>query len=380
MTIAIDLRPLHEGYGGVAEYTRNIVKALLRNDRVNEYVLFSNSLHGQKPALQISHPRAVHAHFRIPSKFLNARIRFLDNPQLDRMIEQKCGKHIDLFFAPNCDFFSLGKKVKKVVTLHDLSFEIYPEFLSGRSRRWHALVNPRTIALNVDHIITVSEHTRHTVLSQFDVNENRVTSIPLGVDAPLPREQHRSIAGLPENYILCWGSTEGRKNIPHTLRAFGRLQRRLDMRNFSCVIAGACEGAERQKMIRVIHEYGIEEHCFFSGLVSSEERAYLYAHARALVYPSFYEGFGLPPLEAASYGIPVIVSRSSALTEIMGDSALSVDPYNEEELMQALMFILQNDRVREHYRTHGSQIASTYTWDRAARQTLDVFNSVTKQP
>ncbi len=182
MRIGVDLRPLQEGLCGVAEYTRNISSHLIRQDKKNEYIFFSNSLKKNTSLLSEQSTNAHKAEFHIPSKILNASIYFFNRPYIDRLIARDIEKKIDLFFAPNAGFLSLSPSVKKVITMHDITSEIYPDFLSKKSLWWHRFVNPKRLCRSFDHIIAVSQNTKNDIVSTYGIAGSRISVIPLGID------------------------------------------------------------------------------------------------------------------------------------------------------------------------------------------------------
>ncbi len=366
MTIAIDIRSLIENRGGIAEYTRSIINALLRENDGNHYILFSAGR--CRPAADFSAPHVRAVHIPVPNKVLNACFFLFRFPTVNFLIRRTTGVAIDLFFAPNADFFALDRGTKNVLTLHDLSFAYYSHFLRPKSRAWHALVNFCQKAHDASRIIAVSESTKNDVISSFGIREDRIATIPLGAPAISPVRMHRRSA--EERYILAFGIHDTRKNIPFLIEAFGlALSRMPALRDTFLVIAGVPR--EHLRRARAIARKS--ERCVVAPFCSRDALARLYARASLCVYPSVYEGFGIPPLEALSAGTPVIAALDSSIGEVVGDSALLIDPYDVESLAHAIEEAMSGDP--DATRTPARPSAALgFSWDDAARMTRQIFN------
>jgi glycosyltransferase involved in cell wall biosynthesis len=370
MRVGIDIRSLLEPYpSGVSEYTWQIVKNLITQDRVNTYLLFCNSRRGlparYRTELQGQHVRIVERH--VPNKMFNAGLFFLGFPKIDRLLGG-----VDLFFLPNFNFIALSAACKKVVMVHDLSFR-YQDFYSRRGRWWHRFIRPAQRLREADMIVCPSEATKRDIMRWYGVASGRIRVIPLAVDVPAWQTRHptmltatRATYHLHKPFFLFIGTVETRKNIEGVLRAWAVFQR-ASPADCELVVAGVIKA---KKLIRAY------PHVHFLGYVPPRDKVALYQLALAFIYPSFYEGFGLPVWEAMAAGLPVITSFSTSLPEIAGGAAIIVDPYNIKEISWAMQQIASNPALRQACIEQGRQLVSRYTWSKTAAATLDVFKTV----
>lgn len=377
MKIGIDVRPLLESRaGGISVYTEKIITSLLRIDTQNEYLLFSNSYKNTDSDIEnkFTENNVELKSFSYPNKFLNANFRFLNKPKIDKMLGG-----IDIFFAPNINFLALSPKLKKVITLHDLSFLLFPKFYSAKGRFWHKAVNVKKLVEQFDKIIAVSEHTRNDVLGLLNVNDDKVVKIYPGVDSQFyssvneeTKSNTRNKYSLPKNFILSLAALEPRKNIETVIEAFGKFNNNSDTH---LVLVGAAQESKRP-IEKLISEKGMNKFVHVLGYIPAEDKPSLYQLASCFVYPSFYEGFGFPPLEAMSSGTPVIASYSSSLAEICESSALLIDPHNINDLVEAFGQVLNNKEFSEKLSEMGRNQASKFTWEKSATETLNLFQSL----
>ncbi|MDO8489821.1 MAG: glycosyltransferase family 1 protein [bacterium] len=379
MIIAIDIRPLLDPFGGVAEYTRMIIESLLALPSEHEYVLFSNSRAIHKPRLNIpASARVQFAFFSIPNRVLNGLIVTIGRPFLDDLIRKKTGVQIDIFFAPNVNFISVSPKVKTVLTVHDLSFVLYKDCLSRKERLWHAAVRPRARMESAAHVIAVSETTKSDLASLYAIPSDRVTVTHLACSSEFSDEKplpSRSALGLPNRYILSLAGG-GRKNCEALIDAYLIVLKDKDVQSPpQLIIAGASENMQKRLEARIARR-GIEAHVRIMPVFPFAYRCAYYTYAELFIYPSLYEGFGIPPLEAASCGVPVIASGVGSIPEVMSDAALLVNPYNVASIAQSITVLLTQKELRDTYRARGLKQAQKYSWKKAAEQTLHVFNMI----
>lgn len=263
-----------------------------------------------------------------------------------------------------------------VVTIHDLAFLRF-DLHKAAKRRYLTLLT-RLSARRADRIITVSEFTRREVLELLGVAPDRVTAIPNGRDPrymPVDHatiEQFRTERGLPDRFLLFVGTLEPRKNITTLLRAYAAAKRDLGM---PLLVAGG-KGWRYDEVFALVQSLGLQHDVHFTGFVPRDDLPRLYAAATALAYPSLYEGFGFPPLEALATGTPVVVSDAASLLEVVGDAALTVPARDVHALTSALIRIANDDALRAELRSKGLQRAQQFSWERAAEQTLAVLQEV----
>ena len=277
---------------------------------------------------------------------------------------------------------------RTIVTVHDIS----PDWLVDRSvlgsyrypiyRLFHRL----SLAglREADLIITDTQHIKEQLVAAIGYDERRIVVIPLGVAHDLFRPQSAPPAALnalgldgDRPYILHVGTDAPRKNVPGVIKAFAQVNRR--MPNLLLVKVGKPAWmTEHQKVQDLIRELDLESSFVAIGHVSDEDLAVLYNGATLLVYPSFYEGFGLPVLEAMACGTPVITSNTSCLPEVAGNAAITVDPYDVEALAGAMHRVLADADLQQDLRRRGLERAAGFTWERTAQETVQVYREVQK--
>ena len=385
MIIAIDIRSLSGGaYTGVGEYTRNLLAHMIPLDRNILFKLFFNA-HNFKPNLDFLEGAAnVRTYFfRYPNKCFSATTRFFNTPQIDTMIGG-----CDVFFSPHFIAAPTTKKCKKVITFHDLSFERYPEFFDLQRKFWHFSNKPKKRAEEADHIISVSESTAYDIKDIYGIDSTKITAIYSGVSGRFFEEQTReelwhiqSKYKLPDRFILSLSTIEPRKNVLGAIRAFelfkdstcagSNLARANDVR---LVIAGnpgwlykdVFEGIKKSKWRRDI---------LYAGFIDDNDKPALYRLAELFVYPSMYEGFGFPPLEAMAARTPVITSDCSSLPEVVEDAALMIDPLKISDLAWAMGEVLSDTKLANFLTKKGLLQARKFSWQKCAEETLEVLTS-----
>ncbi|MBI1789606.1 MAG: glycosyltransferase family 4 protein [Acidobacteria bacterium] len=264
---------------------------------------------------------------------------------------------------------------RQVCTIHDLIPLDRPEWFSRRFAAWYAWLLPR-LARQVRHIITVSQFTKRRIVERLGVEPEKITVIPNGVDArfcPKPPEEiqaaRRSLGIESAEYLLCVGSLEPRKNLGRLLRAWASVQESLP-REIELVVAG---GTGSSLVFESVSFDSLPPRVHFTGYVSEEQLASLYTGALALIYPSLYEGFGLPPLEAMACGTPVVTSHGTSLPEVAGDAVVPVDPEDVESIAEGILSVASSEELRRTLRQRGFQRIRGLTWERAAQQTWQLL-------
>jgi glycosyltransferase involved in cell wall biosynthesis len=267
-----------------------------------------------------------------------------------------------------------------VLTLYDLSFMLFPEVFR-RGNRTYLTWMARYSAQRADRIITISESTARDAVRLLGVRPERVVCSYPGTDArfmPMRDEkllrQFRERHGLPDEFILYLGTIEPRKNLIRLMDAYARV-RGSNGHTYPLVLAGG-PGPGHELIERRVQELGLSDSIRFGGYVAEEEKPLWYNAARFFVYPSLYEGFGLPVLEALACGTPVMTGNRSSLPEVVGDAGILVDPEDVEQIAEALSRGLDDDSLRERTLIEGPRQASQFSWRRAAQEHLDVYRSV----
>ncbi|MEA1926290.1 MAG: glycosyltransferase family 1 protein [Patescibacteria group bacterium] len=360
MRIGIDARCLMEGTRtGVEEYTIGFVKRLLEQDSENKYILFFNSF--KKIRGEISwlgkYGNVEVRSFGFPNKALNFSMWLFGWPKIDILLGG-----VDVFFTPNILFAALSKECHSVLTIHDLSFERFPEHFSAKRKLWHFILNPRKLCKRANKILAVSHSTKQDLVGIYGIRRNKIEVVPplinytrfLKTDPDKPeKESVRKKYKLPENFILFLGTIEPRKNIISIIKAFEALKRRKNIADsLKLVIAGTL-GWSYEEIISVISESEVKEDIIVTGFIKGDDKPVLYHLCKVFVYPSFFEGYGFPPVEAMACGIPVITSNCSSLPEVVRDAALMIDPYRPFDIVLALEILLSDERVYKEYARNG---------------------------
>jgi glycosyltransferase involved in cell wall biosynthesis len=372
MKIAVDLRSLSSGsVSGVENYTLNLLEHLLAQDKRNQYLLFYNSFRDVK----ISDFHYVNSQIKrtkIPNKVLNLAFK-LGAVKLEKLIGP-----FDCLFMPNLSQFHISPQAKLAVTVHDLSPAVTPEFYDLKRDLWHKFLNYKKAFSRANVIFTVSEYTKKDLIRLYNVNEAKIKVAYPGIDRkdfnpdiPVSKlRQARNIYGLPGDYILFLNTIEPRKNLTSLVKAFDLLDYPADL-----VIVGR-KGWKYREIFRQIKQSKKFGRIKYLGYVPEADKPAIIKLAKVLVYPSFYEGFGFQPLEAQACGVPTVVSQVTALPEVVGDASLLIDPYNVENLANALKLILADNRLREKLIEKGLQRVKEFNWEKTASKVLEELNQI----
>jgi glycosyltransferase involved in cell wall biosynthesis len=392
--IGIDYTAAVNQGAGIGRYTRQLVQALLDLDasrpsgtelRQDEYVLLAAG--GGKPVragVSASESQIRPISFDIQS-IPNAR--FIRLPLTERAwailwhrlrlplwVELFSGK-LDIFHSPD---FALPpvRRACTVLTVHDLSFMRVPECSQPSLRTYLLRVVPPSVR-RADVVLADSESTRSDVIELLGVSPDRVRVIYPGVDEGFRRVQDTQVLAdvrrryrLPEHFVLSVGTLQPRKNLPRLIEAYAQARMDADVK---LVIAGGT-GWMYEGIFRRVEELGLQSEVHFPGYVADDDLPALYTLADLFVFPSLYEGFGLPPLEAMACGTPVVTSNVSSLPEVVGDAALMVDPRDVGALANAMRRALGEPSLRSAMVQRGLAQAQGFTWARAAGQLRRLYH------
>jgi glycosyltransferase involved in cell wall biosynthesis len=284
---------------------------------------------------------------------------------------RKTPHDVSLFWSPHYNVPILHRS-KLLVTVHDVFHLAMPDFVTGLHRKIYAKTLFASIRARAVQVLCVSRFTKGEMLRLAGMPEDRVKVVYNGVDeywfrresGPRPR---------PHPYLLYVGNVKPHKNLGRLVNAFRSL---LDRIPHDLVIVGQIQGfiTGDEETIRRAAE--LPDRLIFTGHLPDEELKRYYAHAEALVFPSLYEGFGLPPLEAMASGCPALVSRAASLPEVCGDAAMYFDPYDEGDIADKIMLAVQNDTVLKDLREKGRTQAARYSWDAACAETAAVLREL----
>lgn len=379
MTVGIDIRFLAKGTrSGIEEYTINLLSRLLSLDKNIKFKLFYNAFNQVELDYDwLNSPNVELKKFRWPNRFIfDPAAKLLKLPKIDRMLGG-----CDVFFAPHFLLSPVSKKCRKVVAFHDLSFEYFPEFFSWRKRFWHNSLAPRQRALEADKIIAVSQSTKDDLVSLYSLPAEKIKVIYSGIEGELGKkgltsEQKlliRKKYNLPENFILYFGTLEPRKNLVGLIQAYEVFRQQMaNDKKYSLVLAGN-SGWLCDDIFAEARKSDFAEDIIFTGFISPSDKIYLYNMASLFVYPSFFEGFGFPPLEAMSCGVPVICSHTSSFPEVVGEAALMIDPYNFDEIAWAMKEVLSDRELKQDLVEDGFARIKNFSWNKCAEETLSLL-------
>jgi glycosyltransferase involved in cell wall biosynthesis len=384
MRICIDVRCLMDGRRtGVEEYTLSLLLNLFEIDQKNHYVLFFNSW--KDPVFDFDifkkYKNVSIKRFKIPNKVLNFSFWYFNWPKIDLL----AGK-AEIVLMPNIIFGAVSRKCNLIITIHDLSFERYPEYFSMKRRFWHNFINTKKLCQKAHRIIAVSDSTKNDLISIYKINPEKIETIYSAVhdkfgiidrnDEKLVRIKEKY--NLPYKFIFYFGTIEPRKNISGIIRAYGALQKfaaennNSDLSKYKLVIAGET-GWLGEKIFEEINLSRFKKNIRLINSIPDEEKVYLYNLASIFVYPSFFEGFGFPPLEAMRCGVPVIASNNSSLPEVVGNGGVLIDPDKPDEIYQAMKEILAKRELKDSFIKKGLEKAKKFSWKKTAGRVLDVF-------
>ena len=367
MRIGIDARKLHDF--GIGTYIRNLLHELAKIDRNTEYVLLTRPADMAVAASLGENFRAVadrSGHYSLGEQ--------ISIPLAARR------ERLDLLHAPHYVLPVLTPS-RSVVTIHDCIHLMFPEYLRHRLGYAFARAALYTAAHKSDRIFTVSEQSKRDILKFFDVPPEKIVVTPNAIDDRFsvpPSEEHvvntRERYQLSHSYLLYVGNIKPHKNLERLIEAFHlvRMQGRSEL---ELIIIGD-EISKLQSLRRAVHKYDIHRNVRFLGYVPDKTLAVLYRLASVFVFPSLYEGFGLPPLEAMASGTPVVTSNVSSLPEVVGDAAVLVDPYKAEAIADGILTVLQSAHIREDLRKRGFARVKEYSWARSVQRVRDIYGEV----
>jgi glycosyltransferase involved in cell wall biosynthesis len=355
---------------GVSFYIEQLLTHLAHIDQSNHYRIYTTrGLDG--PSLGLP------ANFRIaPGNLptINPRVRIPWEQFLAPWLLRRSGASL---FHGTLNVVPLACPVPSVVTVHDLAFIRFPHTFRSYNRTYLDFAT-RTSVRRAARILAVSEHTRQEVIGLLGVPPERVVVTPNAARAsfvpPDEKElaQFRRAKGLPDQFVLYLGTLEPRKNITTLLEAYSQVRRS------SCapLIIGGGLGWLYQPVFERLEALGLKDHVQFAGYLDEQELHLWYAAATLFVFPSLYEGFGMPPLEAMSCGTPVVTSNSTSLPEVVGDAGLMVPPTDADALAEAILRLLRDPALRAEMRERGLQRARAFSWRTTAERTLAVYEQI----
>lgn len=365
--IAIDARKLHDF--GIGTYIRNLVTGLAALDREDAYVLFTQRGDADTAAaagpnftarVETCKPYSISEQWRIPRAAAQVRADLLHEP------------HYVLPALTRC---------RTVVTIHDCIHLRFPQYLPNRSAAVYAHTMIRLAARKADRIVTVSDASKRDILHYTGVAEDKIVVIQNGLDArfalaPTDEEVERvqQRFQLTHPFLLYVGNIKPHKNLERLIAAFASM-REDGPPGLKLVVVGD-ETSRHPGVRQAVHRHRLDKHVRFLGFQPAATLVVFYRLARAFVFPSLYEGFGLPPLEAMANGAPVVTSNVSSMPEVTGDAAVLVDPYDVAAIAAGIRRTVTDEALRQDLIARGRARARQFSWARAAAETLQVYRDV----
>ncbi|MBI4994522.1 glycosyltransferase family 4 protein [Candidatus Peregrinibacteria bacterium] len=368
MRIGIDARFYSGSFTGIGRYVYELIDNLLKLDRRNEYVLFFNSPEFEKftaPRKGVTKILADSPHYSFKEQFHFWRI--LQKANLDLM-------HFTHFNAP------ILYRRPSIVTIHDLTLNLHPgKKMAGAIHRLAYTLTIQSIIKRSKRVIAPSEHTRQDIVKHFNIEPDKIAVIHEGVNPSFHKISDENIVndflaktGLTKPYILYTGVWRSHKNLVNLIKAFAILKHTHHFPGW-LVITGK-EDPWYPEVKQTVANENLEGCVRFTGLVPDEDLVLLYNSASIFVLPSFYEGFGLPALEAFACGVPACVSKTSSLPEVCGTAAEYFDPNDPNDMASKIALVYNDDTKKADLISRGFERIKDFSWSKMAEQTLDLYN------
>ncbi len=370
MRIAINSLSLSKTKVGMGKYIAEIINNAPKSDPYNIYFIYVSEENKKYFNLSQENIRPVLVH-----KIWTRGLMRIIWEQLLLPFSLYWNK-INIYHAPGfvLPIFKVNKKTKYIVTIADMTFFSHPEYHVYWKRKYFKYMIPISIK-KADQVIAISENTKQDILQMIPVDKNKIVVTYLGYDAHFSRQNKlkknpvlkKYIINFP--YILFVGMLEPRKNIPSLIKAFAAIK---EKKSHKLVIVGK-KGWMYGEIFTLIQKLKIEEQVIFTGYLHDEDLPSLYSAATCFVYPSFYEGFGIPIIEAMACGCAVITSNNSSMKEIAGEAAILVDPYNVKEIQNAIELLIADKAIKRKKEKEGITQAKKFTWEKMILQTKEVY-------
>jgi len=367
MKIAINCRSfLNKNYTGIGRYAHSLVNSLAEIDQENQYFLYAK--------------KKLFDTKRVLPKFDNENFA-VKRDRFSRGLSKTVGS-VDLYHSPSPDIVNI-KNAKIIVTVHDLVYKTFPE---GHTEETLRLTDEQFSSFLpiVSKVICSSKNTRADLHNHFDIEESKTCSIDQGIDQKVfykieGEEKVRAKKrikelGIQDPFILTVGTIEPRKNLKGTLEAFAILKSR-KIFDGKLVVVGM-KGWKTEDIMNFVEKLGLSDEIIFPGFVSNDELRYLYNLSEVFMFPSLYEGFGYPIVEAFGCGAAVVTSNVSSCVEVAGEAGLTVDPKNIEQIVEAVELLLKDIEMKDQFVQKGLMRVERYNNLKTAQETLRVYKEV----
>ena len=364
MNIGIDARPLTYQMTGIGTYLKQLLDEMQKIDRVNRYYLISNG----PISFNLKNPNWFKVEGKIKKKMLSTLWMQCKAPLLASKLK------LDLFWGPRHHLpLLLPKKIKKMLTIHDVVHLLYPKTMPLSHLIVERLLMRRSI-LKADCIIAVSSSTESNIKDAYGIGSYKIRTIYSGTpvlakDTSILAKKYKP---LPPKYFLFVGSLEPRKNFERVFNAFELLQP--ESHEVHLVIVGG-KGWKNRKFLQRIKTHPLKSLIHLTGYINSAYLSKIYSQALCLLFPSLYEGFGFPILEAMACGTPVITSNISSMPEVAGNAAVLVDPYDVGAIAKAMHNVLTNKDLKESLVKKGLERVKQFSWEKCAEETIRVYEA-----
>ena len=371
MQIAIDIRMLSPILAGIGRYIENLIPNLIKIDKINQYLLITNNR-------DLSFNLEGADNFQL-KKISASPLTIQEQIVLPTLIQQE---QIDLFHAPSY-VAPIFRNCSNIMTIHDMiHYRCSDGFRLAALKKLYYRTVLKYSANKANLIITDSLNSKKDIREILGQDERKVRVITLGISKQYrPIEDNCKIDlvkekyGIGRDYILYVGSFLPSKNVPRLLKAFSYFKHTYS-KDYALVVVGSKLSPYFPALQNMVEELDLGSDVFFTGFVPDDELILIYNGASLFVFISCYEGFGFPPLEAMACGTPVITSNTSSLPEVVGDAGIMVNPYNIEEIAEAMYKLLSDQNLQNEMRRQGIERAKQFSWEETAKQTLHAYQEV----
>ncbi len=353
MKVAIDIQTTLGKPTGFGFYVSNLVEALKKHT-------------GKDLQLELISPN-YDRDFSTPQRFYWDQVTY---PKIAK------SKKADLLHQP-CFSAPLSFNKPVVVTIHDIISLLFPETIPFASRMFYSKWMPFSYR-KASQIITISQSTKRDIVRVLGISEDKITVIPLGFDTKMQdkvaKEKIAEVKkkySLPDNYLLHIGTLEPRKNLDFLIDVFSEVIKDAD--NELCLVITGKKGWYYEGLFEKVKDLSLEKRVIFTGYIDEKDKAAIYQGSRIFTFPSIYEGFGLPPLEAMAAGVPVISSDTSSMPEVIGDAGILLSPYNKDGWVKAISEVNKSEKIRQDMIAKNIKQVAKFSWDKTACKTLEVY-------
>lgn len=355
-------------------YVKNLVYHLTKLDSQNQYFLLFDRNGVSEKEIGFSLP----GNFKIVAILPSYKLLWTMY-SMPKWIKKNT---IDVLHVQYITPLWLPGRTKLITTIHDVSWKFFPLYIKRSDLFFLNILIPLSIK-RANKVITVSHTSREDIIKIYKLSPGKVVSIYNGVDKELFNNTNDIVTTkiiqkykLPEKYIFYVGTLQPRKNIPALIRAFNVLITKYNIPDIKLVVGGGKSHNYDERIDSVIKQYGLENKIIPAGYIDQRDLPYLYKLAKVFVFPSLYEGFGIPVIEAMACGTPVVVADKSCLPEVAGQAGLAVDPAQTEKFADTIYKALSDEKIRKELISKGYERAKEFDWKNTAQQTFIIYTHI----